>query len=216
MPMTLFSIPVMYRENAVEGKVFVCLRLVVLFHVFFWFVSWNKMSTNLLQEFIQTEHHFVVDFPGPWNHILSIHRVYDFDILSRLNIIEHQFTRIMWKTWKSELASLILFYNSIGLLQAFTGAFAVWGYSSSGLRMHWLPRACLWLRTQRPLGFETWEFPGDVFCGKTHLPGNDIFQMTPFYWGVYEFCEPSRGNVRKERCDAKVSDMSCMLKDTLI
>lgn len=27
------------------------------------------------------------------------------DILSRLNIIEHQFTRIMLKTWKSELAS---------------------------------------------------------------------------------------------------------------
>ena len=31
--MTLFSIPVMYWENAVEGKVFVCLRLVVLFNV---------------------------------------------------------------------------------------------------------------------------------------------------------------------------------------
>lgn len=82
-----------------------------------------------------------------------------FDMLSRLNIIEHQFTRIMLKTWKSELASLILFYNSIGLLHAFTGAFAVWGYSSSGLRMHWLPRACLWLRTQRPLGFENLRIP---------------------------------------------------------
>lgn len=110
-----------------------------------------------------------------------------FDMLSRLNIIEHQFTRIMLKTWKSELASLILFYNSIGLLHAFTGAFAVWGYSSSGLRMHRLPRACLWLRTQRPLGFETWEFPGDVFCGKNHLPGNDILQMTPFLWGFMIF-----------------------------
>ena len=104
----------------------------------------------------------------------------------RLNIIEQQFfTRIVLKTWKSGLASLILFYNSIGWLHAFTGAFAVWGYSSSGLRMHWLPRACLWLRTQRPLGFKTWEFPGDVFCGKNHLPGNDILQMTPFYGGLW-------------------------------
>ena len=105
----------------------------------------------------------------------------------RLNIIEHQFTRRMLKTWKSGLASLILLYNSIGWLHAFTGAFAVWGYSSSGLRMHWLPRACLWLRTQRPLGFKTWEFPGDVFCGKKPPTWQWYTSNDAFLWGFMNF-----------------------------
>ena len=141
-----------------------------------------------------------------------------FDMLSRLNIIEHQFTRVMLKTWKVNLHHWFFFTTPLGCFMLSPGP--------------------LQFEATLPVAFECIGYLEHVsdsaHSGLLDLkPGNSqvmfsvekntylamiYFKWPPFcgVYDIYEFCEPSRGNVRKEGCDTKVSDMSCMLKDALI